>query len=165
MIPTRRSVLCIIDSDGKIHPVASVEVAGEKLPKFGIGYSTTIPVQLIQIGTKYVESLDWGQYLRNIDVPFSNLRDGMNVAKIGGVAQTGADWTPHIQHISNLATEATLSEMHKHRDIESGRRCHDVSIETNAKFIVPSDEAWYVSSLTVQQNGRLFLEGDIVIVN
>jgi len=171
MLPTRKAVLCVMDPDtGRIYTVKATLSRGVSLipvslesDTVGVAKESTLAAVKAQID-KF--RFDENNYLYihnppNLDAPISTVRDNMNIGRIGGVPQTGEDWTPHIRRIDSLATEATLSTMNLYLNVEGGFRCHDVTVDD--VFAVPSGVTWYVKSISIT-TGKLYLEGNLEVV-
>jgi hypothetical protein len=118
----RKAVLYLVDvSSGKLYPI-KVTVLPDgtallpiSLEKDAVGLATEATLSAIKSQTDQLTFDEYGRlYIHdplNLDVPLSTVRDNMNIARIGGTPQTGDDWTPYIQNIANLATEATLQAL------------------------------------------------------
>lgn len=170
MIPSRKAVLCVIDPEtGKIYTVkatltGSVALLPVSLELDTVGLARESTLSSIKAKT---DKLTFDEYNflyihdpPSIDVKLSTVRDNMNIGRIGGVSQTGGDWTPHIERIDTLATETTLSTVNKYLNVENGLRCHDVTVDD--VFAVPVGATWYVKSINI--TGKLYLEGNVEVV-
>jgi hypothetical protein len=168
MMPVRKAVLHVLDpSTGKIYPI-KVALSGDialipiRIEQDGVGIAKEATLSGIKAQTDKLLFDDVGRlYIQNppnLDVLMSSVRDNMNIGRIGNIPQTGEDWTPHIKNIDNLSTEKTLSYM----AVEDSKRCFDVTVDDT--FAVPSGQTWYVKSVEITE-GKLFLDGDIFIVN
>jgi hypothetical protein len=130
---------------------------GQPLQQNATTYELQVDLKALTYGTLPIhEQTPWNP--PNLDVLMSSVRDNMNIGRIGNVSQTGEDWTPHIRNIDNISTEKTLSYM----AVEESKRCSDATIDDT--FAVPSGQTWYVKGVEVT-TGKLFLDGDIFIVN
>jgi len=167
MIPIRKAIICLIDSSGKLYPVkVTVLPDGTALLPISIekdivGLATESTLSGIKAQTdKFIFDEVGRVYVRetNLDEPLSSARSKVNIQSIGGVPQTGEDWTPHIRNLDNLATEANLN----HLTVEGAKRCFDVVVDD--VYAVPAGESWYVKNLTIDADGELYLDGDVVIV-
>jgi hypothetical protein len=168
-LPPRKAVLFLLDpSTGKLYPVRLVVSADGSsaylsisIDKDNIGLATEATLSAIKSQT---DKLSFDEFNRlyianppNLDTRLTDVRDNLNVARIGGVAQTGEDWTPHIRNIDNLATEKTLRYM----AVEESMRTFDITVDDS--FAVPSGSVWYVKSLYIT-SGQLYLDGDLKVI-
>jgi hypothetical protein len=167
-MPPRKALLYVIDpSTGKAYPV-KVTVLSDgtalipiSLEKDTVGVATEATLSAIRSQTDKLLFDDVGRlYVQNppnLDTTLSSVRDNLNIGRIGNVAQSGEDWTPHIKNIDNLALEKTLEYM----AVENSRRCFDVTLDDT--FAVPSGVTWYAKSLYIT-SGSLYLDGDVKVV-
>jgi hypothetical protein len=167
MIPLRKAIIYLIDSSGKLYPVkVTVLPDGTALLPISIekdivGLATESTLSGIKAQTDKLIFDEVGRvYVREtmLDESLSTARSKVNIQSIGGVPQTGEDWTPHIKNLDNLATEANLN----HLTVEGAKRCFDVVVDD--VYAVPAGESWYVKNLTIDVDGELYLDGDVVIV-
>lgn len=113
-------------------PSSAMQVAGTdgvNLRVLRVGADGRVVTDLVSVGGTAQTGADWTsllQKLNQLDITLSALRDaitaappnartlndlytrlaevlGRNIAQIGGVAQTGEDWTPHVRRLSLLA--------------------------------------------------------------
>jgi hypothetical protein len=166
MIPIRKAIIYLVDASGKLYPVkVTVLPDGTALlpisvEKEAVGLATEKTLSGIKAQTDKLLFDDYGRvYVREtmLDESLSTARSKVNIHAIGGVLQSGEDWTPHIAYIDNLATEKTLSYM----AVEDGKRCQAVTID--GPFAVPSGQTWYVRELYIE-SGFLYLDGDVKVV-
>jgi len=167
--PPRKAVLFLLDpSTGKLYPVR-LELSPDgrsaylsiSIDRDGVGLATESTLSAIKSQT---DRLSFDEVNRlyvanppNLDIKLSDVRDNLNIARIGGVAQTGEDWTPHIRNISNLATEKTLRYM----AVEENMRAFEITVDD--LFAVPSGRVWYVKNLYIT-SGQLYLDGDLKVI-
>lgn len=121
MIPARKAIIYLVDASGKLYPVKvtilpdGTALLPISIEKDAVGLATEATLSAIKSQTDQLTFDEHGRlYIHdplNLDVPLSTVRDNMNIGRIGGVPQTGDDWTPYIQNIANLATEATLQAL------------------------------------------------------
>lgn len=167
LLPTRKALLYLVDpATGKSYPVKPVLTAEgvalvpASLEKDSVGLARESTLSAIKSKTDNLSFDEYGRlYIANppnLDVPLSNVRDNVNIGRIGGVPQTGEDWTPHIKYIDYLATEKTLSYL----AVEGSKRCFDVVVDD--VFAVPSGQTWYVKSLYI--TGSLYVDGEVKVV-
>jgi len=168
-LPPRKAVLFLLDpSTGKLYP-ARLELSPDdrtaylsiSIDRDGIGIARESTLSAIKSQT---DKLSFDELNRlyianppNLDTKLTDVRENLNIARIGGVAQTGEDWTPHIRNISSLATEKTLRYM----AVENGMRAFDITVDDS--FAVPSGSIWYVKSLYIT-SGQLYLDGDLKVI-
>jgi hypothetical protein len=168
-LPPRKAVLFLLDpSTGKLYPVrlvissdGSSAYLSISIDKDNVGLATESTLSAIKSQT---DKLSFDEFNRlyvanppNLDTRLSDVRENLNIARIGGVAQTGEDWTPHIKNIDNLATEKTLSYM----AVEENMRVFDITVDDS--FAIPSGRIWYVKSLYIT-SGQLYLDGDLKVI-
>jgi len=168
-LPPRKAVLFLLDpSTGKLYPVRLVISSDGSsahlsisIDKDNVGLATESTLSAIRSQT---DKLSFDEFNRlyianppNLDTRLTDVRDNLNIARIGGVAQTGEDWTPHIKNIDNLATEKTLRYM----AVEENMRAFDITVDDS--FAVPSGRIWYVKSLYIT-SGQLYLDGDLKVI-
>jgi len=168
-LPPRKAVLYLLDpSTGRLYPVrleispdGSSAYLSVSLDRDGIGVARESTLSAIKSQT---DRLSFDEFNRlyvanppNLDIKLSDVRDNLNIARIGGVAQTGEDWTPHIRNISNLATEKTL----RYTAVENNMRAFEITVDD--LFAVPSGRAWYVKNLYIT-SGQIYLDGDLKVI-
>jgi len=170
-MPVRRAVLCVVDtSTGRLYPVKLTQ-SGElailpvSLELDSVGVAREETLQAIRSQTDKLLFDEYGRlYIQNppnMDIPLSSVRDNINISRVGGVAQTGGDWTYYLSMLEELSKSQNLGGLNLYTNIEAGLRCHDVVVDD--VFAIPAGYAWYVKSVEV--SGKLYIEGSLVVVN